>query len=377
MPLQIPAGTQPGETIVMRGRGLPPLSRGRTGDLRVVVNVAIPRRLSREQRELLERLAGTMTDENLRVRRGDARRSSSARWPGERPVERPRRGVWQGAGAGRDAVIRLAVRVARAEAEIVLAELLELVPSGLEERDAGPDAVEYVIYGAPGEVPDLGELRAVAGHRTGRRVDLRGARRLGGALEGLAPAGRRRHGASGACACARRGSRRWTADGLELVIDPGQAFGTGAHHTTRLCLELLLGLEPEGATGRLGLRDRRAGDRGRAARLRAGAGVRQRPERARGRARERGAPTGPRWRCENVNLRRAPGPWAPTVCANLVRPLLLDVAGHLERPPERLIASGLLREEADEVVAAFAGHGLREAERRVGGEWAAVLLVGG
>ena len=43
VPLEIPAGTQPGETIVLRGRGLPPLSRGRTGDLRVVVNVAIPR----------------------------------------------------------------------------------------------------------------------------------------------------------------------------------------------------------------------------------------------------------------------------------------------------------------------------------------------
>jgi molecular chaperone DnaJ len=70
VPLQIPAGTQPGETIVMRGRGLPPLQRGRTGDLRVVVNVATPRRLSREQRELLERFAGTMTDENLRSDEG-------------------------------------------------------------------------------------------------------------------------------------------------------------------------------------------------------------------------------------------------------------------------------------------------------------------
>jgi molecular chaperone DnaJ len=70
VPLQVPAGTQPGETIVMRGRGLPPLQRGRTGDLRVVVNVAIPRRLSREQRDLLERFADTMTDENLRSDEG-------------------------------------------------------------------------------------------------------------------------------------------------------------------------------------------------------------------------------------------------------------------------------------------------------------------
>jgi molecular chaperone DnaJ len=70
IPVEVPAGTQPGETIVLKSRGMPPLSRGRTGDLRVVVNVAIPRRLTREQRDLLERLAGTMTDDNLRGEEG-------------------------------------------------------------------------------------------------------------------------------------------------------------------------------------------------------------------------------------------------------------------------------------------------------------------
>jgi molecular chaperone DnaJ len=70
VPLEVPAGTQPGETIVMAGRGLPPLGRGRTGDLRVVVNVVIPRRLSRKQRELLEQLSDTLTEENLREQEG-------------------------------------------------------------------------------------------------------------------------------------------------------------------------------------------------------------------------------------------------------------------------------------------------------------------
>ena len=70
VPVDVPAGTQPGETILLRGRGMPPLGRGRTGDLRVVVNVATPRRLTAEQRELLERLAGTLTDDNVRSDEG-------------------------------------------------------------------------------------------------------------------------------------------------------------------------------------------------------------------------------------------------------------------------------------------------------------------
>jgi molecular chaperone DnaJ len=64
VPLEIPAGTQPGETLVLRGRGMPPLGRGRTGDLRVVVNVTIPRRLTRRQRELLEELADSLGDDH-------------------------------------------------------------------------------------------------------------------------------------------------------------------------------------------------------------------------------------------------------------------------------------------------------------------------
>ena len=49
---------------------MPALRGRRTGDLRVVVNVVIPRRLKKEQRELLERLADSMTEDNLRTEEG-------------------------------------------------------------------------------------------------------------------------------------------------------------------------------------------------------------------------------------------------------------------------------------------------------------------
>jgi molecular chaperone DnaJ len=70
IPVEVPAGTQPGDIITLRARGLPPLQRGRTGDLHVHVNVVIPRKLTRTQRDLFERLAESMTDGNLGTEEG-------------------------------------------------------------------------------------------------------------------------------------------------------------------------------------------------------------------------------------------------------------------------------------------------------------------
>jgi ribosomal protein L11 methyltransferase len=269
-------------------------------------------------------------------------------------------------------VIRLAVRVARTDAEAVLAELLELAPGGLEEREDG-DAVEYVIYGAPGEIPALPDLRAAVGEALvdvstteipddwserwkafHRPVDVSWRFRRLRVRPPWEPAG----------------------DGIDVVIDPGQAFGTGAHHTTRLCLELLLELDPAGAladwgcgTGVLAIAAARLGWHPVLACDWEAASVEA--------TRENAAVNGvPGIEVSRVDLRRAEGPWAPTVVANLVRPLLLDVAAVMTRPPERLIVSGLLREEGDEVAAAFARHGLREAARRTAGEWCALRLEG-
>jgi ribosomal protein L11 methyltransferase len=268
-------------------------------------------------------------------------------------------------------VIRLALRVRREDAEIALAELLELAPSGVEEVDLG-DVVEYAVYGPPGELPALPDLEAAAGDalvevRTTEVADDWADRWrafhkpivVGGRLHVRPPW----HEARG--------------DLEEVVIDPGQAFGTGAHDTTRLCLELLCELEPEGPFVDLGC--------GSGVLAIAAAKLGWAPVLGVDHERESVAATlanaaanGVEVRAERFDLLRdGPAPTAPTVAANLLRPLLLAVAraGFGGEPPRTLIASGLLRHEADEIAAAFAAHGLRELGRRETAEWAAVLLV--
>lgn len=54
--LDVPAGIQPGETLVVRGAGIPRLDRQGRGDLIAVVQVEVPKALSPRARELLEQL---------------------------------------------------------------------------------------------------------------------------------------------------------------------------------------------------------------------------------------------------------------------------------------------------------------------------------
>ena len=100
-------------------------------------------------------------------------------------------------------------RAAR-RAEIVLAELLELSPAGLEETDVGEGVRRVRALRRAGELPELPALQAAAGDALVEVVDERGRRRLGRPLEGVAPAGRRRR-RFGGCACGRRGRSRWPA----------------------------------------------------------------------------------------------------------------------------------------------------------------------
>lgn len=61
--LNIPAGTQPGKTFTLKGKGVPFLRSSGRGDQMVVINIEVPTRLSAEQRKLFEQLALTLGSE--------------------------------------------------------------------------------------------------------------------------------------------------------------------------------------------------------------------------------------------------------------------------------------------------------------------------
>jgi ribosomal protein L11 methyltransferase len=296
-------------------------------------------------------------------------------------------------------VIRLAVRVRGEQAELVLAELLELAPGGVEEVHGAPGTpaegtVEYAVYGAPGELPELPDVRAAVG---GALVEVSTSeipddwherwRQFHKPVLIQAPAGGR------SAVPSLRVRPPWEAhvheaEIEEIVIDPGQAFGTGGHATTRLCLELLLRIAAENpargpvldvgtgsgvlaiAAARLGFepvlgldheRESVAAARENAAVNSAQLDVRRFDLRSQALA----------WPSEQPD-----GPEATIVLANLLRPLLIELAGGLRHTPAQLVAGGLLRAEVDQVVDAFAlATGMHERERREQGEWAAVWLT--
>ena len=249
----------------------------------------------------------------------------------------------------------------------MLGALLEVAPAGFEQVD-GEDFVEYALYGAPGELPALppGEAE-VAGVRvsvSATEVGADWAERwkqfhkpvvIGERLRIRPPWSEPRPGT------------------LDLVIDPGRAFGTGAHPTTRLCLDLLLELEPRGslvdlgcgsgvlaiAAAKLGFAPVHAVDNELAA-----------LEATRANARANGIELD---RVERLNLRDGQPPRAGVVVANLTRSLLLRVAELMTERPASLIVSGLLDTESDDVAAAF--HPLREHRRLRSQGWSALCLA--
>lgn len=269
--------------------------------------------------------------------------------------------------------MRLAIRVDRDHAELVLAELISLVPGGVEEVDVSDAVVEYAVYGAPGELPSLPDLRAAAG---GALVDVSTSSVAGD----WATRWREFHRP---LVLGDRLTVRppWEPPGstpLDVVIDPGQAFGTGAHPTTRMCLELLLSEADAGGLGScvdlgcgsgvlaicaalLGFEPVVALDVDPAAVSACAANA---------------AANGVSIAVRRFDLRSEQAPFADLVVANVLAPPLEAWAGLQERLPQRLVLSGLLAgSEVDRVTSAYAARGMVVAQTRSDGEWAALLLT--
>jgi len=291
-------------------------------------------------------------------------------------------------------MLRLAVRVRREQAELVLAELLELAPSVVEEVAIGDDVIEYAVYGPPGELPALPDLTAAAG---GALVDI--------STEEIADdwSERWRSFHKPLVLEGRLTVRPpWEPRGqtpIDVVIDPGQAFGTGAHATTRLCLELML--ERQAALRAIAPRVIAQSNRppGRFDRLPgrfnfvdlgSGSGVLAIVAAKLGWAPVIALDNDPasvtaatanaianevEIDVRRFDMRVDQVPAARLVAANVLAPPLLTWAASQRECPDELILSGLLRHEADRVAAAFSELGLTERERRVRHEWAALLLT--
>jgi ribosomal protein L11 methyltransferase len=250
-------------------------------------------------------------------------------------------------------LIRLGIRVRAERAEAALADLLPLLAAGAEER-AVDGGVEYALYGPPGELPSDEEVRRLAGDAV---VDV--------VTEPVADGWERRwHEHLRPVRAGALVVRPPWIDGAagDLVIDPGVFFGAGTHPTTRLCLELLQTLAPGGSlcdwgagTGVLAVAAARLGWSPVTA-------VEVEPD-ALAVIEANAARNG----VSVAAVRGDRAVEAATVVANLSRPALLGAP----IAAERVVASGMLAREVDEVVAAL---GRREVARRVEGDWAAVLL---
>ena len=269
-------------------------------------------------------------------------------------------------------MIRLAVRCRAELAEPVLAELLELAPGGVEE-ERGEGWVEYAIYGPPGEVPAVPELRAAAGEGlveiSATEIPDDWADRWRDFHEPVSITGGR--------IVVRPSWEAAPSDEslVDIVVDPGQAFGTGAHATTRMCLELLLELADAGeASGPLADLGTGSGVLAIAAAKLGFApvsGCDSEPA-ALEAAADNAAANGVELELVRLNLREQPPPEAPALVANLTAPLLEAVAARIAVPPRALICSGLLASEAAGVRAALAGAAARARDERSSGDWVAL-----
>jgi ribosomal protein L11 methyltransferase len=252
-------------------------------------------------------------------------------------------------------LIRLAIRCQPDLAELVLAELTAISPGGVEEEE-GDGYVEYAVYGPPGELPEIPDLEALAGEAlvsiSSTEIPDDWADRWQDFHEPLLVAGR---------LWVRPSWSKPRAGTVDLVIDPGRAFGTGSHATTRMCLELLAGADEAGeAKGPLADLGTGSGVLAIAAAKLGWAPVAgcDHEQAALDAAARNAAANGVELELRRINLRVESPPAVPTLVANLTAPLLVEVASRLPAQVENLVCSGLLASEVEPVTGALSGAGL-------------------
>ena len=171
------------------------------------------------------------------------------------------------------------------------------------------------------------------------------------------------------------------SDDVVLTVDPGQAFGTGTHETTRMCLRFIEDvfdlpapprtvLDVGTGTGVLGIAAARLG----AERVLAVDTDPVAVEVAERNAGLNGVSAA--FRSEGTTL-AAIGEQFDLVLGNLIAEILIDLAADLVArcaPGRHLVLSGILREKTDWVTQEFATHGATLVEGAADGQWAAVLL---
>jgi ribosomal protein L11 methyltransferase len=261
---------------------------------------------------------------------------------------------------------RIALTVRAEAVEAVLDELLPLLPHGVHPAEVA-DGVELAIYGS--DLPARAELEALAGDA------------LIAVAEDDAPADiaerRRRFGQRWEVAgriAIRASDAPPSESGLpELVIDsPAGAFGTGAHPTTRMCLEMLLDVEPAGGFADLGCG---AGLLAIAAARMGFAPVFAIDHEARSveAAVHNAEANGVTLQAVQLDLLTVDPPPAPTLAANVPPDVHRRVAAGLAPEVVHVIVSGVATEELDDVLAAYARAGFEPIDRR-GAGWRAVLV---
>ena len=281
-----------------------------------------------------------------------------------------------------DPIIRLSARVPEHQADLAVAECHALAGVGCMQGEPSGGVVAIDIWMPEADCPGAGRLRA---HLAAAGI----AAEVAESVEGDEWRSALRDFHQPVVAGRIRVRPPWVAPapGMhDIVIDPGMAFGTGQHPTTRTALELLQRIPATGAvldagcgSGVLAIAARRLG-------MGPVEAIDFDPDSVSATTRATRANMVDRITARRATIGDDPLPTAPILLANITLEVLTllatslaapgtDTAGVCPRCVRHAVLSGLREHEVDAAVAAFGVLGLAEAERLAEGGWASVRLA--